>query len=278
MSLIMTFLDIKHGSSTFIKTPNGMNIIFDCGSDLETGISAFSLLHDEKLNYLIISHPHEDHISGLINKKFKEPTTLMRNRQIPKRLIEERIRESDNDNDKEIFRKYLDLNERFNSPVNPKTYAGDPKNNGNVIIETFTPPFKETDDLNYYSLATYVEYQGFKILLMGDNTLDNINKLLENSKFKRLTGDIDVLLAPHHGRNSCYSPDLMDHLKPDITIISDDSEKNGESAIDKYTSNSKGLYVLKNDNMVKRYCLTTRNDGNILLSIKNNEMDIFCLK
>ena len=136
------------------------------------------------------------------------------------------------------------LNERFNSPVNPKTYAGDPKNNGNVIIETFTPPFKETDDLNYYSLATYVEYQGFKILLMGDNTLDNINKLLENSKFKRLTGDIDVLLAPHHGRNSCYSPDLMNHLKPDITIISDDSKKNDESGIDKYTSNSKGLYGL----------------------------------
>ena len=278
MSLIMTFLDIKHGSSTFIKTPNNTNIIFDCGSDLETGISAFSLLNGEKLNYLIISHPHRDHISGLINKKFKKPTTLMRNKQIPKRLIEERIRESDNDNDKKIFRKYLDLNERFNSPANPETYAGDPKNNGNVIIETFKPPFKETDDLNYYSLATYIEYQDFKILLMGDNTLDNINKLLENSEFKRLTSNIDVLLAPHHGRDSCYSSDLMDYLNPDITIISDDSEKNDESAIEKYTSKSKGLYVLKNDNMVKRKCLTTRNDGNILLSIKNNEMNIICLR
>lgn len=277
MSLLISFLDIKHGNSTFIKTPNKMNIIFDCGSNLETGKNAFSLLGDEILNYLIISHPHKDHISGLIDSNFKKPKTLMRNRKIPEKYIEEKIEESDNEKDKKIFRKYLDLNKRFNAPIDPKTYAGDPNNNGNVVIETFTPPFKQTNDLNYYSIATYIEYNNFKVLLMGDNTIENINKLLENSKFKRLTKNINVLLAPHHGRKSCYSVNLMNHLKPDITIISDDSEKNDESAIDYYTSKSNGWNVLKNNQIVKRKCLTTRNDGDIILSI-NNEMNIICLK
>lgn len=135
-----------------------------------------------------------------------------------------------------------------------------------------------SDELNDYSIATYLSYEGYKILLMGDNTLSNINELLDDKEFKAKIKNVDVLLAPHHGRESCYSQELMNHVNPKITIISDKPEDNDESASNKYSANSRGMTIIRNGNSVFRSCITTRNDGDITVTIDNNNLSISCIK
>ena len=90
--------------------------------------------------------------------------------------------------------------------------------------------------------------------------------------------NVDILLAPHHGRESCYSQEFMNHVNPAITIISDKPEDNNESASSKYSDNSRGMTILKNGKHEFRSCLTTRNDGDITVTINNSRLSISCEK
>lgn len=88
MALTLKFLDVGLGTSVLIQTDK-LNIIFDCGQDAN-GKNAFTELGFKTLDYLIITHPHKDHIESLTNPYYKKPTRLTRNKDIPKYLIEEK--------------------------------------------------------------------------------------------------------------------------------------------------------------------------------------------
>ena len=275
MSLKTTIFDIGHGSSTLIETDT-LNILFDLGMDIANGTNPLDYV--DKLDYLIISHPHWDHISGLKDmSNDKEPTVLRKNKKIPIEDIEESRDSNDDENVKAAFDKYLDLNKRYTVSTNYETNPTNSSYNGNVTIKIFEPK-STASDLNYYSLTLFIEYNGFKLLLMGDNTISNINELLNNDDFLSISENIDIFLTPHHGRESCYSSDLVSHIKPKITIISDKSDDTDTSAVDKYSKNSSGYEVMINGKKEDRSCLTTRKDGNIIIHIEYENLEIYCGK
>ena len=255
-----------------------LNIIFDCGQESETGKNSFKELANKKLDYLILTHPHKDHIAALNSNYYTRPTRLTRNIHIPQYLIDKQIQDA-NTYDKEIFRKYKQLNNDFTADTPNDISYCNPKNNGNVSISHFIPSKQNSDDLNDYSVATLLSYKEYKILLMGDNTPKNIEELMEDDDFKSEIENIDVLLAPHHGRESCYVQEFVSHLKPTLTIISDSSEIANESAMSKYEYYSSGMNVMKNGKYEFRKCVTTRNDGDITLTITDyGTLSVTCRK
>lgn len=278
MSLTMKFLDIGLGTSILIETDE-INIIFDCGLDSKTRNNSFKELGENTLHYLILTHPHKDHIEALISVYYKKPLQITKNNNIPKTLIEKQINNAKTNYDCEIFKKYKEINNDFTHTVPKNESYYNPLNNGNVIIKYFIPSKQTSDELNDYSIATYVSYEGYTILLMGDNTPENIGELMEDEDFKSKIENIDVLLAPHHGRKSCYVPEFVEPLNPTITMISDKPEDNNESARDRYEYFSNGMVITKNGKKEFRRTLTTRNDGNITLTIdENKKLSIECDK
>lgn len=274
----MKFLDIGLGTSTLIETDT-INIIFDCGYDSETGNNAFKELRGKQLHYLILTHPHKDHIEALISRDYTDPLHMKKNGQISNSLIDKQIIKANTEYDKEIFRKYKRLNNSYTKNVPYNDSYTNSTNNGGVTIEHFIPSERNSDDLNDYSIATYFYYRGYKILLMGDNTPQNIEEIMSKDSNRNKIENIDVLLAPHHGRESCYNPDFVKHVNPRITIISDKPEDNNESASAKYSENSRGMYITKNGKKEFRSCITTRNDGDITLKIDDaNNLSIICSK
>ena len=273
--LKLKFFDVQLGNATLIQTDN-TNILFDigCNSTLDEH-PLFSF--EGNLDYLIITHPHEDHITGLVDIDSKRPRVFGRNGRIPLNLIEERIASTDNESAIEAYEKYLELTADYKFPVNPLNDPENPSYNGHLEIYSFAPS-GNIKDLNYYSIATILKYECNTILLMGDNTPSNIQELLEFEDFFNKTTDIDILLAPHHGRDSSYSVEFLNHLNPQITIISDESGKDNVSASDKYGSKSRGYKVHKNNELIERKCLTTRNDGTIEAVINGGELEIYCEK
>lgn len=269
MVLEIVFWDVQHGSSTYIKTPNGTHIVQDLGTGrYSENDSEFSPLKHLKENYgvdqldqVIITHPHKDHIDDIMNFDELSPKVF----SIPT-IPDEEVIKNVSDEDLPIFEKYFEIKRKYNrQPVDIDHM--DPNNNGGVQIKSFCSDSCSTSNINNFSAVIVIEYMGIKVILPGDNEACSWNDLLKYDEFTEAIKDADILLAPHHGRKSGFHSELFDYFKPRLTIISD-SKSIETSDTDRYYEKTTGLNVFHRDGtQEKRYCLTTRKDGVIVIKI-----------
>jgi competence protein ComEC len=93
---------------------------------------------------------------------------------------------------------------------------------------------------------------------------------MQNSSFVSAIQNADILLAPHHGRESGYNTDFMSNVNPCLTIISDgkfcDTSANG-----RYSQKSQGWLVhRRRGSDITRKCLTTNSDGTVVAEFGYN--------
>ena len=58
--------DVENGTAIYAETPNGKNVVIDCGASDD--FSPAEYLKDSlavSIDFLVISHPHRDHIKDL---------------------------------------------------------------------------------------------------------------------------------------------------------------------------------------------------------------------
>lgn len=77
--------------------------------------------------------------------------------------------------------------------------------------------------------------------------------------------DADILLAPHHGRESGFNIDFVNQVNPKLTVVSD-GRFCETSANARYSAKSSGWTVHKKSGQSEiRKCLTTNSDGEVLI-------------
>jgi competence protein ComEC len=67
--LIMHYIDVGQGDAELLQLPNGQIMLIDAGTN-EAGPSVVAYLNSlgiKRIDYLIATHPHEDHIGGMDN-------------------------------------------------------------------------------------------------------------------------------------------------------------------------------------------------------------------
>ena len=257
-SAIMTIWNVELGLAIHIKTPNGKNIVIDLGST-----ENFSPLDEnigyESINYLVITHPHLDHFSDIVNLRVN-PDVLSCCRDYTREELLTDIR----DCDKATFQKYCDLCDRYSSPVptyldpeQESTFAG-------VTAKVFQTSFCDKSNINNHSLIVVIKFGTTKIIVCGDNETDSFKHLMQDFSFKEAIQNADILIAAHHGRKSGFHESFVQLVNPKLTVISD-TAKGETSSVDAYTKLSRGhsVYDPEVNQSSTRYCLTTRNDGNI---------------
>lgn len=106
---------------------------------------------------------------------------------------------------------------------------------------------EDYNDASYAILFTPPKKDGgkWKILLAGDTHDDSWDYILKNHKSE--VSNIDILFAPHHGRDSNRNYDFLDTLKPKVTLFGNASSKH--LAYEKYpkiriTNNQAGFVIL----------------------------------
>jgi len=270
--------DVQHGSAAYLKTPAGKHIVIDLGTgDCSNGNEGFSPLKYLKnkfginqLDDVIITHPHTDHIDDIINFDSLNPKVLTR----PKHLTEEEIKKANPSNDQQKVWKYLEINRRYSEPVQDFENPGIAVNNGGVTVKTFIPSKCGTSNINNHSVVILIEYLDVKILIPGDNEAASWKELLERKDFVDEIKNTDIFIASHHGRESGYYSELFDYFTPKLVVISDGSVQE-TSATDKYSKIASGWNVYKRNEFEKhphrRNCLTTRNDGTIVVKVGKNK-------
>ena len=266
--------NVQHGSAAYIQTPNGKHIVVDLGADTSDarGFSPLSHLKNcgiSRLDLVIISHPHLDHIKDILNFDQLDPIYLIR----PRHLTEDDIWAGNENADagvKQIIRKYIEISNNYSPSSGKHDSPRLPENNGGVSIKTFKPRQSAHTNLNNHSVVTVVSYNGVKILIPGDNEPPSWDELLKRSDFKAAISDVNVLVASHHGRKSGFHSELFNYFRPLITIISD-GQFLDTSATDRYSAVTEGRQVNRRKGSPQfRKCVTTRNDGSIVTEIGKN--------
>ncbi len=268
--LQLIFWDVQHGSAAYIRTPGGRHIALDLGTG-SVGASnrAFSplrYLRDRygvsRLDQVIISHPHRDHIDDIFQFDTMSPRCLSR----PKHLTEADIRGGNQAQDRPVIDKYLEINRRYSGKVGPGENPLEADNNGGAEFETFTPTTPPRSNLNNHSMVTVVSYAGSKILIPGDNEAASWNELLGRADFRSAISGTDILVASHHGRASGFSETLFEYISPRLTIVSD-GPAGGTSITGAYSQRSQGwkVYSRRTSGGEVRKCLTTRSDGVVIV-------------
>lgn len=266
--------DVNHGCSTWMKFPNGVSALLDCGSN--PNFSPFYHLKNVKgvhdLKYLIISHPHLDHISDIKNIHYLPPRILLRPR-VPRSLLAKNLQDVSYG---DIFKKYLEIDEKYSQPVDDYEKLENPLNKGGVEVYSYYLN-EGSYDLNDYSLVTFVKFGSFCFASGGDLTTDGWSRLIRkfesDDKFMSLLKSITVFQASHHGRQQGYSPLLFELCKPKLILISD-KQVQDTSVTPLYCEVANGWDVMDETTHIKmtRHVLTTRKDGRIKLAIGTNDM------
>ena len=171
-------------------------------------------LNVTKLDFIIGTHSHNDHIGGIpaIAYKYVDNTTIYYYRKY-KRNLEDIIRKHWANNKyyiaavNSMAKKNAKLIEVTNKKIN--FYFGD------MNIELLNTESAENDLLvreNKNSIATLIKYKNTKVLLAADM----IKK--DDRKIKDYIGKINILKLAHHGFSET-SPEFLRATRPDHVII-----------------------------------------------------------
>lgn len=201
--LLVYFIDVGQGDCIFTQIPGGKTMLIDAGSNgySQMIIEYISSLGVGKIDYIIGTHPHEDHIGSLaeIISYFDIGEIYM-----PKAAT--------NTN---AFERLLTAAEDGGYKINTAA-AGTSFLNAKAVNAEFLAPKSDYDDLNNYSAVVKLEYGSVSFLFTGDaQTASEIEMLEKPEKLKS-----DVLKVGHHGSNSSTSTDFFNAVSPSYAVIS----------------------------------------------------------
>lgn len=195
------YLDVGQGDSIFVELPNNETMLIDAAESYQSEniINYLKNLNYQKIDYVIGTHPHTDHIGGLkdIINTFEIGKIYM-----PKVVSTTKTYES-------LLMAIKDKNLKINTAKA-----------GTSIIDTDTlkinilaPNNSIYTELNNYSVVTKITYGTTKFLFMGD-----AEKLSENEIKENVTAD--VIKIGHHGSNTSSSIDFIKKVNAKYGIIS----------------------------------------------------------
>lgn len=203
-NLEMYFIDVGQADCILSKLPNGQVMLIDGGNneDGEYLVNLFKNMGISKIDYLIGTHPHEDHIGGLDNivRDFDIGKVYMPNKYTDTKTFEYLIEAIEN--------KQL----KITKPV-----SGDYiYNTDDLKIRILAPISAEYSNLNDYSICIRMDYKDSSFLLTGDAE----KKVEDEILAKNYDIDVDVFKAGHHGSTTSNSNKFLNKVTPEYTIIS----------------------------------------------------------
>jgi len=285
--------DVDHGSAMFLHVGR-RDIVIDAGanSNFSPAWWISNRFRRNKIDYMIISHPHHDHIEDL--DAFREEDLLPEIIQRPKQareILEEKIEEEDDEEYIEDVGVYFELDDYSGdpdpTPSDPewagieklgRNFRSDGGHRSGVTFHNFSAPESDWGEGNYERLnnmsrMTVVNCRGFKLVTAGDMLEEGIEGLMQKDSAMEACEDADILIAPHHGRDSSYVHEFVTHIDPDIVIFSEKSEGDDPDTVPtKYGDIANGATV-ENESTGEtneRKVLTTRSDGRIRIQANSN--------
>ena len=235
------FIDVEGGQSTLIVTPSHQSLLVDTGwpgfngRDAERIVHAAKLAGIKRINYLLITHYHADHVGGVPQLAARIPID---------NFLDHGPDVQQGATDHKLYSAYMQAAKKGkHRVVRPgdviplkgvkvvvvaaagkhleQTLAGAGQANP-YCSETKRIPIDPTE--NAQSAGFVLTYGKFRFVDLGDLTW---NKEIELMCPRNRLGHADVFLASHHGNSNSNSKALVWALRPRVTIIDNAPKKGG---------------------------------------------------
>lgn len=198
------FLDVGQGDAIFLQLPDGRVMLVDAGPN-EAGTRVISYLRKQgvkKIDFLIGTHPHADHIGGMdaVIRAFEIGKVYMPRVTTGTKTFEDVLLA--------LKEKGLKIKE---------ARGGVSILDGEEFAAGFIAPCGSGyEDLNNWSSVLRVRYGDVVLLLTGDAEMESEQEMLAAGASTRA----DLLKVGHHGSCSSTSTRFLQAVSPKYAVIS----------------------------------------------------------
>ncbi len=240
------FLDVGQGDSIFIEINNSKTMLIDASTSSYGNfiIDYINSLGYDRIDYLIATHPHADHIGSMqdIVLEYDIGDIYMPKVSTNTKTYENLLTAID---DKNLTIK--------------KAYKGVKIiDEDELDVSILSPTKDEYDNLNNYSAVLKLTYKNVSYLFMGDSEEEVEENILDDVK-------ADVIKIAHHGSNSSSSLEFLKKVSPTYAVISVGEDN---------SYNHPHKEVLDRLEEIGSTVYRTDLDGNIIISTDGNKIMI----
>ena len=212
LPLRVTFLDVGQGDAAVIESPGGKTVLVDAGGvdhaggDDEGRRTVAPFLRGRGVNridLLLLSHPHTDHIGGAATLLGQFPVGL--------------LMDNGQDVDKAPVAEIRRAAESRRVPYRAARRGQVIELGDGAVLRVLAPTETETHGaVNNASMVLRLEYKRVVILFTGDAEIDEETDLLRD----KLPLACDALKVGHHGSDTSTTPEFLSAAHPRFAIIS----------------------------------------------------------
>lgn len=231
-SLEVSYIDVGQADSILIK--KGSHAMLIDGGNVEDGRTVVSYIKSKgitDLDYVIGTHPHEDHIGGL--------TDVIESLTVKKVIMPDAVSTTN------AYKNLLNAIDSKELSITRPVYGASYDLDG-AKFTVLAPNSDKYDDLNDYSVVVKLVNGSNSFLFTGDaGTQSESEMLAKNSAVLKS----DVLKVGHHGSSTATSQAFLDAVAPTYAIISvgtnNDYGLPDEEVLNRLAT--KGVHVFRTD-------------------------------
>ncbi|BES66326.1 hypothetical protein SANA_27650 [Gottschalkiaceae bacterium SANA] len=197
------FLDVGQALSVLVMDGQGNELLYDAGNegDAEFICSYLDELGIDRLEYVVNSHPHEDHIGGMdrVLETFEVEQVFLSTKEYDSKAYEDVMHA---------------LEEGHVEAIYPK--AGTRYNLGKLEIQVLGPLGSDYVNTNDYSVILKIKNANQSVLLVGDSEAISEHELVEAG----VDLQADVFQVSHHGSSTSNTIQYLSKINPNYAVIS----------------------------------------------------------
>lgn len=203
--LSVHFIDVGQGDCIYISAGEE-NMLIDCGEADQSGVvtSYLNKLGVEKIDHVIATHPHSDHMGGM--------SEIIKSYDIGE-FIMPHLPDSDIPTTR-YFERFLDACEAADLSVT-EAEVGRIIGIGEAKAEIIAPNSEKYNNKNNYSVSLILTHGDNSFLFSGDAEKESEEEMLSSGRLHHVT----VYKAGHHGSSTSSSKDFIEAISPDYAVI-----------------------------------------------------------